>query len=108
MTALLAGSATSTTVTASLSAMTLGQLIFEPPRICFSKTNICSFHGSDIGSHSVQVGGFNWNDGTSVDSVGRAFGAAQGASFSSGGPVSPISLHHAINSSHRISNQSFS
>jgi len=44
------------------------------------------FHGSDIGSHSVQVGGFNWNDGTSVDSVGRAFGAAQGASFSSGGP----------------------
>jgi hypothetical protein len=44
------------------------------------------FHGSDIGSHSISVSGCNWNDATSPDSVEKAFGAAQGASFSSGGP----------------------
>ena len=39
-------------------------------------TDNLGFTGSDLGQHTVVVGGSNWNDGTSPASVGSAFGAA--------------------------------
>lgn len=44
------------------------------------------FQGSDIGTHSIVVGGGNWNADSSPHSVGNAFSSAQYASFASGGP----------------------
>ncbi|KAJ8509224.1 hypothetical protein ONZ45_g8588 [Pleurotus djamor] len=42
-------------------------------------THDFGFSGRDVGSHTVLVGGSNWNDFTSPVSVGRAHSAALGA-----------------------------
>jgi len=39
-------------------------------------TDNLGFSGSDLGQHTVVVGGSNWNDATSPASVGSAFGSA--------------------------------
>ncbi|KAF4617702.1 hypothetical protein D9613_005814 [Agrocybe pediades] len=41
------------------------------------------FSGHDLGSHTVVVGGSNWDDSTSPSSVGAAYSAARGAFYSS-------------------------
>ncbi|KAG7089607.1 hypothetical protein E1B28_011273 [Marasmius oreades] len=44
-------------------------------------TQDLGFKGTDVGSNVVEVGGSNWDDKKSPDSVDSAFFAAQGAKF---------------------------
>uniref|UniRef100_A0A0W0G110 Uncharacterized protein n=1 Tax=Moniliophthora roreri TaxID=221103 RepID=A0A0W0G110_MONRR len=46
-------------------------------------THDLGFSGKDVGTNTVVVGGSNWNDETSPESVGAAFGATQDAVNSS-------------------------